>query len=73
MPIEYLWLVLGVAVLIGELFAIRSTLRSRRSLESKGFWILIIVFVPLLGLVLWAIYGPRSALPHSVPTERSRS
>lgn len=69
MQIEYVWIVLAVIVLLLELWAISVVLRSTRGWETKGLWLVILIFVPLLGLLLWAVCGPKKnqAGPHSNP------
>ncbi|MBC2659111.1 PLDc_N domain-containing protein [Pseudomonas sp. MSSRFD41] len=61
MHIEYIWIVLAVIVLLIELWAIKSLLRSAASSENKGTWLVVIIFVPLLGFLLWLCVGPRQA------------
>ncbi|KPA90194.1 MULTISPECIES: PLD nuclease N-terminal domain-containing protein [Pseudomonas] len=59
MQIEYVWIALAVVVLLVELWAIRSVLRSGRSAGTKGLWIVVLIWVPVLGLVLWFFIGPK--------------
>lgn len=59
MQIEYVWIALAVVVLLVELWAIRSVLKSGRSAGSKGLWIVVLIWVPLLGLLLWGFIGPK--------------
>ncbi|MEN5090826.1 PLDc N-terminal domain-containing protein [Pseudomonas protegens] len=59
MHIEYIWITLAVMVLLAELWAIKRLLRSGARAENKGLWIVVIIFVPLLGLLLWLCIGPK--------------
>ena len=59
MQIEYIWIVLAVILLLAELWAINVVLRSTGGWESKGLWLVILIFVPLLGLIVWALFGPK--------------
>ena len=58
MQLEYIWIVLAVILLLLELWAINVVLRSTSGWETKGLWLVILIFVPLLGLILWALFGP---------------
>ncbi|MFJ3152720.1 PLDc N-terminal domain-containing protein [Pseudomonas protegens] len=72
MQVQYLLIVLAVIVLLAEIWAIRSLLRSGARAENKGLWIVVIIFVPLLGLLLWLMIGPK-ALNRDAPAERGKS
>lgn len=50
---------IGVAVLIGDVWAIINVLRSRVSPGTKLLWTLLILFLPVVGLVIWLFAGPR--------------
>lgn len=50
----------GLIILILDVYAIVKTLGSRASTGSKVLWIVIILILPLLGLILWALFGPKS-------------
>ena len=38
---------------------INIVLRSTGGWETKGLWVVVLVFVPLLGLIAWAMFGPK--------------
>ena len=59
MQIEYIWIVLAVVLLLLELWAINIVLRSTGGWETKGLWVVVLVCVPLLGLIAWAMFGPK--------------
>jgi hypothetical protein len=50
---------LGVLILAGDIWAIINIFQSSASNEKKLIWILVVVFLPLLGLILWYFLGPR--------------
>ncbi|MBD9416330.1 PLDc_N domain-containing protein [Pseudomonas sp. PDM16] len=66
-----LFIALGVIIILLDLWAIVSVYRSDKGVEAKALWSLGIALFPLLGLVLWGIFGPRgmanppSSLEHS--------
>lgn len=49
----------GLIILILDVYAIVKTLGSRASTGSKVLWIVVILVLPLLGLILWALFGPK--------------
>lgn len=63
MQLEYVWIGLAVVVLLLELWAINAVLRSTNGWETKGLWLIILIFVPLLGLIAWAMFGPKREMP----------
>ncbi|MDH0897584.1 MULTISPECIES: PLD nuclease N-terminal domain-containing protein [unclassified Pseudomonas] len=63
-----LFIALGVIIILLDLWAIVSVYRSDKGVESKALWSLGIALFPVLGLVLWGIFGPRGmAHPPSSP------
>ena len=51
---------IGVLVLVGDIWAIINILQSSVSNEKKLIWILAVLFLPVLGLILWYFLGPRN-------------
>jgi hypothetical protein len=49
----------GVLILIGDIWAIINILQSSVSNEKKLIWTIAVVLLPLLGLILWFFLGPR--------------
>lgn len=50
---------LGLLVLIGDVWAIINIAQSSASNEKKLLWIVVVLLLPLLGLILWFFLGPR--------------
>lgn len=50
----------GLIVLVLDVWAIVKIVGSSASTPSKVIWIVVILLLPLLGLVLWLLFGPRS-------------
>lgn len=50
---------LGLIWLIIVVWAIIKTASSKAGLVPKILWILILLFLPLLGLILWLLLGPK--------------
>jgi hypothetical protein len=51
---------LGLLVLIGDVWAIINIIQSSVSNEKKLLWTLVVLLLPLLGLILWFFLGPRA-------------
>lgn len=50
---------LGLIILALDIYAIVKILGSGASTGAKVLWILVILFLPILGLILWLLFGPR--------------
>lgn len=48
----------GLIVLIADIWAIIKTVDSRASTGTKVVWVVVILLLPVLGLILWLIFGP---------------
>ncbi|KQZ91597.1 MULTISPECIES: PLD nuclease N-terminal domain-containing protein [unclassified Pseudomonas] len=59
MHFEPTWIVLAAVLLIIELWAINRLRKSEGKASTRGVWMVVIVFVPLLGLIAWALAGPK--------------
>jgi hypothetical protein len=49
---------LGLAILVLDLVAVVSLLRSQSDTATKVLWILLIVLLPLVGMLLYFLAGP---------------
>lgn len=49
----------GLALLVADIYAIIQTLGSDASGLLKIFWAVLIIMMPVLGLIIWLIAGPR--------------
>ncbi|MES2871298.1 MAG: PLD nuclease N-terminal domain-containing protein [Pseudomonadota bacterium] len=50
---------IGLIILALDIWAIINVLKSGAGTGAKILWVLLIIFLPVLGLVIWAIAGPR--------------
>lgn len=50
---------LGLLILIADVWAIVKTVQSTASTGSKVVWIVVILLLPVLGLLIWLLAGPR--------------
>ena len=51
--------ILGLIVLIADIWAVIVTLQSPITPGRKILWILLIVLLPVIGLIFWLLAGPR--------------
>ncbi|MDY6821282.1 MAG: PLDc N-terminal domain-containing protein [Deferribacterota bacterium] len=51
---------IGFIILILDIWAIVNVIKSKSSVNMTVFWIILILILPLIGLILWLIYGPRA-------------
>jgi hypothetical protein len=52
--------ILGLIILVLDVYAIVKTIGSGASTGTKVLWIVVILLLPVLGLILWALMGPKS-------------
>jgi len=52
---------LGLLILIGDIWAIINVLQSAASNGKKLLWIVLVLLLPIVGLVLWYFLGPRGS------------
>lgn len=52
--------VLGLIILVLDIFAILKTIQSNATTGTKVLWIVVILLLPVVGLLLWYLMGPRS-------------
>lgn len=51
--------ILGLIVLIADIWAIVQIMQSGKTNGTKLFWILIILLLPVIGVLAWFIVGRR--------------
>ena len=56
--------ILGLIVLIADIYAIYKVLTSGASGLSKVIWTLAIIILPVLGFIAWLIAGPKGVSAH---------
>lgn len=52
---------LGLIILVLDIWAILKIFDSGASTGSRVLWIVIILLLPLLGLIIWWLAGPRGS------------
>jgi hypothetical protein len=51
--------IVGLLILVAEIWAIINVISSRESGGAKVLWIIFILLVPLIGVIVWFFVGPR--------------
>jgi len=51
--------IFGLLLLIADVYAIVKTVQSGATTGAKVFWVVFIVILPLLGFIIWLLFGPR--------------
>lgn len=51
--------IVGLLILIADIYAIYQTLTSPASTVAKIVWTLAILILPVLGFIAWLVAGPR--------------
>jgi len=52
--------ILGLIILIADVWAIIKTIQSPATTGSKVFWVVFILILPILGLLIWLLAGPKA-------------
>ena len=50
---------LGLVILVLDVWAIVKTIQSSASTGSKVLWIVLVLILPVVGLILWWLMGPK--------------
>jgi succinate dehydrogenase/fumarate reductase cytochrome b subunit len=53
--------IIGLLILIADIWAIVNVAQSRESTGTKVLWIVLILVLPVLGFAIWYFAGPKSA------------
>ncbi|MBF8743019.1 PLD nuclease N-terminal domain-containing protein [Pseudomonas guariconensis] len=69
----YFWIAVAAIILLVDLWAIVSVFRSEKRDSTKILWALLLVIFPVVGLVIWGLFGPRGIKPGTGPTSPEHS
>lgn len=51
---------LGLLILIGDVWAIVNVFQSSADTTSKVLWTVLVIVLPVLGFIIWLIAGPKT-------------
>ncbi|WP_394558737.1 PLDc N-terminal domain-containing protein [Aquipseudomonas alcaligenes] len=49
----------SLAILALDIWAIINVIKSSAETGKKVLWVLLIILLPVIGLIIWALMGPR--------------
>lgn len=49
----------GILVLVADVYAILQIAQSSATTGKKTLWIALVILLPLLGFILWYLFGPK--------------
>ena len=52
--------ILGLLILIADVWAIVNIAQSSATTGSKVLWIVLVLVLPVLGVIVWFLLGPRT-------------
>lgn len=52
--------ILGLIILVLDILAIIKIIQSGASTGEKILWVILVLVLPVIGLVIWALLGPGS-------------
>lgn len=54
--------IIGLMILIADIWAILNVFQSGASGGTKAVWVIVILLLPLVGMLIWLVAGPRRAV-----------
>ena len=51
---------IGILVLVADIYAILQIAQSSGSTGGKALWIALVILLPVLGLIIWFRLGPKA-------------
>ena len=51
--------IIGILVLLADIYAILNIMQSSAGTGSKAIWILLVILLPILGVIVWYFAGPK--------------
>ena len=51
--------IIGILVLIADIYAILKIAESSASTGKKALWIAMVLLLPVLGVIIWYLIGPK--------------
>jgi len=52
--------IVGVLILLADIYAILQIAQSSATTGSKVIWILVVLLLPVMGVIAWYFAGPKS-------------
>lgn len=72
MELTFFWIGVAVVILLVDLWAIASVWRTTKSPGTKAGWAVLILALPVIGVGIWGIAGPRGIVEPPTSKEHSK-
>jgi hypothetical protein len=72
MEVTFFWAALAVIVLLVDFWVIANIWHTTNSSGTKVGWAVLILVLPVIGLVIWGIAGPRGVAEPPTSKEHSK-
>ncbi|MNO69826.1 hypothetical protein D3C76_606880 [compost metagenome] len=72
-PVTYFWIAVAAIIVLLDLWAIVSVFRSDKSDVTKAMWALLLLALPIIGLAIWGVLGPRGIKRGTGPSSPEHS
>jgi hypothetical protein len=72
MELTFLWIGVAILLLLVDLWALASIWRTTKSSGTKLGWVVLILALPVIGLAIWGIAGPRGVAEPPTSKEHSK-
>jgi len=72
MELTFLWIGVAILLLLVDLWALASIWRTTKSSGTKLGWAILILALPVIGLAIWGIAGPRGVAEPPTSKEHSK-
>ena len=72
MDMTFFWTTVSVVVLVVDLWAMASIWRTTKSAGTKIGWTIVLLVLPVIGLVIWGLAGPRGVAEPPTSEEHSK-
>jgi hypothetical protein len=56
---SFLYNLIAFAIFVLDIWAIINVVRSNSETLKKVLWVALVAFLPVIGLIIWALAGPR--------------
>lgn len=71
--LTYFWIAVAAIILLLDLWAIVSVFRSDKADATRIMWALLLVVLPVIGLAIWGLAGPRGIKRGTGPSSPDHS
>ncbi|MFJ5300908.1 PLD nuclease N-terminal domain-containing protein [Pseudomonas sp. NPDC088368] len=72
MELTFLWIGVAILLLLVDMWALASIWRTTKSSGTKFGWAVLILALPVIGLAIWGIAGPRGVAEPPTSKEHSK-